>query len=196
MNDNERPTPLTESLRIKIITDPTMDGGDRLVAVLNHARTLERSLAERTEERDALKKAISEGTRLDYVVRSYEAMASALIAERDTAIANLAAFSSGYVDSKQHNDMAKKLAAANAAIFEAKFGAFGEHQLGVQLHSKLLEIERLNKDLTAALKERDALKAKLATINHIAMSLFVRATSSEVTGEMAEIGRLSREDGK
>ena len=44
--------------------------------------------------------------------------------------------------------------------------------------------------------ERDALKAKLATINHVAMSLFVRATSSEVTGEMAEIGRLSREDGQ
>ena len=44
--------------------------------------------------------------------------------------------------------------------------------------------------------ERDALKAKLATINHIAMSLFVRSTSSEVTGEMAEIGRLSREDGQ
>ena len=43
--------------------------------------------------------------------------------------------------------------------------------------------------------KRDAL-AKLATINHIAMSLFVRATSSEVTGEMAEIGRLSREDGQ
>ena len=53
MNLNERPTPLTEALRIKIITDPTMDGGDRLVAVLNHARDLERSLAERTEERDA-----------------------------------------------------------------------------------------------------------------------------------------------
>lgn len=52
VNLNERPTPLTEALRIKIITDPTMDGGDRLVAVLNHARTLERSLAERTEERD------------------------------------------------------------------------------------------------------------------------------------------------
>jgi hypothetical protein len=44
--------------------------------------------------------------------------------------------------------------------------------------------------------ERDALKAKLTTINHIAMSLFVRTTSSEVTGEMAEIGRLSREDGQ
>ena len=44
--------------------------------------------------------------------------------------------------------------------------------------------------------ERDALKAKLATINHVAMSLFVRSTGSEVTGEMAEIGRLSREDGQ
>jgi hypothetical protein len=46
-------------------------------------------LAAVTAERDALKKAISEGTRLDYVVRSYEAMASALIAERDTVIAKL-----------------------------------------------------------------------------------------------------------
>jgi len=44
--------------------------------------------------------------------------------------------------------------------------------------------------------DRDTALAKLATINHIAMSLFVRSTSSEVTGEMAEIGRLSREDGK
>ena len=42
---------------------------------------------------------------------------------------------------------------------------------------------------------RDALKAKLEKINAIAMSLFVRTTSSEVTGEMAEIGRLSRADG-
>jgi len=50
--------------------------------------------------------------------------------------------------------------------------------------------------LAAVTAERDALKAKLATINHIAMSLFVRSTSSEVTGEMAEIGRLSREDGQ
>jgi len=70
----------------------------------------------------------------------------------------IAAFSNGYVDSAQHNDIAKKLAAVTA--------------------------------------ERDALKAKLATINHIAMSLFVRSTSSEVTGEMAEIGRLSREYGQ
>ena len=116
-----------------------------------------RQVAKIKAERDALKKAISEGTRLDYVVRSYDAMASALIAERDTALAKLAAFSSGYVDSKQHNAMAKKLAEVQA--------------------------------------ERDALKAKLATINHIAMSLFVRTTSSEVTDETAEIGRLSRPDG-
>ena len=54
----------------------------------------------------------------------------------------------------------------------------------------------LRNQLAAVTAERDALKAKLATINHIAMSLFVRATSSEVTGEMAEIGRLSRKDGK
>jgi hypothetical protein len=43
--------------------------------------------------------------------------------------------------------------------------------------------------------ERVAMKAKLASINYIAMSLFVRSTSSEVTGEMAKIGRLSRADG-
>jgi len=58
-------------------------------------------------------------------------------------------------------------------------------------HARQLETE-----LAAVTAERDALKAKLATINHIAMSLFVRSTSSEVTGEMAEIGRLSREDGQ
>ena len=57
-------------------------------------------------------------------------------------------------------------------------------------------MEELETELAAVTAERDALKAKLATINHIAMSLFVRATSSEVTGEMAEIGRLSREDGQ
>jgi len=55
---------------------------------------------------------------------------------------------------------------------------------------------KLETELAAVTAERDALKAKLATINHIAMSLFVRNTSCEVTGEMAEIGRLSREDGK
>ena len=54
----------------------------------------------------------------------------------------------------------------------------------------------LETEIAAVTAERDVLKTKLATINHIAMSLFVRATSSEVTGEMAEIGRLSREDGK
>jgi hypothetical protein len=58
-------------------------------------------------------------------------------------------------------------------------------------HARQLETE-----LAAVTAERDALKAKLATINHIAMSLFVRSTSSEVTGEMAKIGRLSREDGQ
>jgi hypothetical protein len=56
--------------------------------------------------------------------------------------------------------------------------------------------EQIEDELAAVTAERDALKAKLATINHIAMSLFVRSTSSEVTGEMAEIGRLSREDGQ
>jgi len=67
--------------------------------------------------------------------------------------------------------------------------------------AKLDELERSILDLShpnieMLLSERNALKAKLATINHIAMSLFVRTTSSEVTGEMAEIGRLSREDGQ
>jgi SMC interacting uncharacterized protein involved in chromosome segregation len=58
------------------------------------------------------------------------------------------------------------------------------------------EMKQLRAELSAVTAERDSLKANLATINHIAMSLFVRATSSEVTGEMAEIGRLSREDGQ
>ena len=57
-------------------------------------------------------------------------------------------------------------------------------------------IDLVDKMHRKASAERDALKAKLATINHVAMSLFVRSTSSEVTGEMAEIGRLSREDGQ
>jgi len=127
---------------------------------------LEQMLAERTEERD----------KAQQDCESYCCTIDMLTDERDTALA--------------------KLTTANAAIFEAKFGEFGEHQLGVQLHSKLLEIERLNSELAAVTAERDALKSKLATINHIAMSLFVRTTSSEVTGEMAEIGRLSREDGQ
>jgi hypothetical protein len=58
------------------------------------------------------------------------------------------------------------------------------------------DMEKLETELAAVTAERDALEAKLATINRIAMSLFVRTTSSEVTGEMAEIGRLSREDGQ
>ena len=57
-------------------------------------------------------------------------------------------------------------------------------------------MEELETELAAVTAERDALKAKLATNKYIAMSLFVRSTSSEVTGEMAEIGRLSREDGQ
>ena len=57
-------------------------------------------------------------------------------------------------------------------------------------------MQKLETELAAVTAERDALKAKLATINHIAMSLFVRSTSSEVTGETAEIGRLLREDGQ
>jgi len=79
--------------------------------------------------------------------------------------------------------------------------------LGVSAQAKLAAALQLQSELQSALQwakeelaavtdERDALKAKLATINHIAMSLFVRSTSSEVTGEMAEIGRLSREDGQ
>lgn len=63
-------------------------------------------------------------------------------------------------------------------------------------HSAISDCVKLQRELAAVTAERDALKAKLATINHIAISLFVRATSSEVTGEMAEIGRLSREDGQ
>ena len=171
MKTNERPTPLTDEIEACYFNSSS-HADVRALELFPKVRNLERSLAERTEERDALKKAISEGTRLDYVVRSYEAMASDLIAERDNALAKLAAFSSGYVDSKQHNAMAKKLAESEA---HAK-----------RLQDKLAEVQA----------ERDALKAKLATINHIAMSLFVRSTSSEVTGEMAEIGRLLREDGK
>jgi len=66
-------------------------------------------------------------------------------------------------------------------------------QLQTELQSSL---QWAKEELAAVTDERDALKAKLATINHIAMSLFVRSTSSEVTGEMSEIGRLSREDGQ
>ena len=112
---------------------------------LDLARTLERSLAERTEERDALKKAISEGTRLDYVVKSYEAMASALIAERDIALAKLAAFSKGYVDSAQHNDMAKKLAAVTAerdALKKARDRAQEDWVEITRLYEREVKIER------------------------------------------------------
>jgi hypothetical protein len=64
------------------------------------------------------------------------------------------------------------------------------------LTAQLTASQQREAALAAVTSERDALKAKLATINHIAMSLFVRSTSSEVTGEMSEIGRLSREDGQ
>jgi hypothetical protein len=124
MIPNERPTPLTDAA-----------WADKEQNILVHAKTLERSLAERTEERDKWANVAAQYS----AEREHNAnMALAYKAERDTALAKLAA-------------------------------------------------------VTA---ERDALKAKLATINHIAMSLFVRSTSSEVTGEMAEIGRLSREDGQ
>ena len=43
MNDNERPTPLTDAA-----------WADKEQNILVHAKTLERSLAERTEERDKL----------------------------------------------------------------------------------------------------------------------------------------------
>lgn len=53
---------------------------------------------------------------------------------------------------QESEQLETELKAANAAIFEAKFGEFGEHQLGVQLYSKLLEIERLKEVLELLIK--------------------------------------------
>ena len=104
------------------------------------------------------------------VVRQLERELAAVTAERDVLRADLCAFAV---------DMEKQLSAVTADLkFRRELGALQQQEY----------------DKVTA--ERDALKAKLATINHVAMSLFVRSTGSEVTGEMAEIGRLSREDGQ
>jgi len=69
-------------------------------------------------------------------------------------------------------------------------------QLEKELNSLTKERDDSYEEVVVPLvAERDALKAKLEKINCIASALFARTTSSEVTGEMAEIGRLSRADG-
>jgi len=86
--------------------------------------------------------------------------------------------------------------------YDEKYSKFKEELAAVTVERDALKAandavaDAVHYELRAVTAERDALKSKLATINHIAMSLFVRSTSSEVTGEMAEIGRLSREDGQ
>ena len=59
MKPSQRPTPLTDAAKRPITANWNNEGDERRdVVFADHARTLERSLAERTEERDALKKSL------------------------------------------------------------------------------------------------------------------------------------------
>jgi hypothetical protein len=83
MKPNERPTPLTEALREKILANESMDVRDALVMFLDFARDLERKLAERTEERDKWQNIAAQYSS----DREYNAnMALAFKAERDSVI--------------------------------------------------------------------------------------------------------------
>jgi hypothetical protein len=104
MTPNERPTPLTDAAKRPITANWNNEGDERRdVVFADFARALERSLAERTKELESEK-------------RSHAIAGQCMMEERDTALAKLAAFSSGYVDSKQHNAMAKKLAKCRESL--------------------------------------------------------------------------------
>jgi len=73
MNDNERPTPLTDAAKLP-------DGEYRGPLIwADFARTLERSLAERTEERN----------KLDYKLTDLNLVFGIVKCERDAALAKL-----------------------------------------------------------------------------------------------------------
>ena len=84
MIPNERPTPLTDAFwKAMIESNPPMLGAPEY----DFARTLERSLAERTEERDKWANVAAQYS----AEREHNAnMALAYKAERDTALAKLA----------------------------------------------------------------------------------------------------------
>jgi hypothetical protein len=184
---NERPTPETDHFD-NLRYDSTK--------LFRHARKMEqerdearRSLAERTEERDGAKAGYAAINTRIYGKGGECFELDKARAERAAALVKLDELERSILD-LSHPNIAGLLSERDAMV--ELFGEEIRRRQETQRANAIIDAQIL----TAVTVERDSLKAKLAIINHIAMSLFVRSTSSEVTGEMAEIGRLSREDGQ